>query len=64
MPETVPVAEPTGAIVPDAELHMPPLILSVSVALLPIQRFVTPAIAPGEGFTVKRIDAMQPSKAM
>ncbi len=51
-PETIPVPEPTLAIVPELLAHVPPAGVLVSVVVVPGQMLVDPAMAAGTGFTV------------
>lgn len=51
-PFTVPVNDPTVAIVVLLLLHVPPGVASLSVMLPPVPTVVVPVTGPGTGFTV------------
>ncbi len=59
-PVNIPVVTLIVAVPGVAELHVPPLTLLLSVALLPMHRVVFPAIVVGSGLTVIVAVVMQP----
>ena len=58
---TTPVDEPMMAIEVLLLLHVPPGVASVSVVVKPMQPLLVPLIAPGNGFTVTSVMAVQPA---
>ena len=60
MPVTVPVVEPTVAIVALLLLHVPPVFGSLKVVVRPTQVLAVPVIAEGTGVTVITLVVMQP----
>ena len=59
--EIIPLLTPAVAIKVAAELHVPPLIVLLSVELLPWQMVVFPVMAVGIVFTVNGIVETQPA---
>jgi hypothetical protein len=59
-PATMPEDEPITATVVEPELQTPPLVASLKTVALPIQVFVTPEIADGNGLTTIVVVATQP----
>ena len=59
-PVTIPLAEPTDAIVVPVLAHVPPAVVSVSRMVCPTQPVDAPVIADGNGFTVTTLVAWHP----
>lgn len=59
-PDTIPVAVPIAAIAVLLLPHVPPVVASVSAAVLPVHTIAGPAIAEGKGFTVTTAVIKQP----
>ena len=57
---TIPVNEPTVAIVVALLVQVPPVTASLSVAVDPMHIIAVPVIADGTGFTVTVFVAIQP----
>ena len=60
VPVTTPDAEPTVATPVALLVHVPPLVVLVSVVVIPTQVLAVPAIASGSGLTVTVTDLKQP----
>jgi hypothetical protein len=59
-PVTMPDVVPTVAVVLLLLLHMPPIVASLRVAVVPEHTVGEPVMATGTGFTVMGLVAMQP----
>jgi hypothetical protein len=59
-PLTIPVAEPTVAVVTSLLLHVPPLVLLVKFVVAPVHIVPVPVIAEGNALTVTVVVALQP----
>jgi hypothetical protein len=51
-PVTTPEVAPTDAMDPEKLLQEPPVVVSCSVIVAPVQTGVLPVMGPGDGFTV------------
>lgn len=60
MPFTIPVAEPTVAIEVLPLVHVPPLVVLLSVAVWPTHKPMLPVMPAGAGFTVIGFVTVQP----
>ena len=59
-PDATPLKEPIVATAMLLLLHVPPIVASLSVVVLPTQTAVTPVIAAGSGLTVIIVVVRQP----